>query len=115
MFSKPFANLNHFTAATGPEIVHAHRMPEDLQADFLFTEPVGRLIRRSKIVKTDGLTQLRNAYPGAEFVLGPDPFFRPVNIKSGPGRHALHCWLICPGHHPGVAVDAAWQLPARED
>ena len=80
----PVMNLNHFTATTGPEIVHGHRMPEDLQGDLLFTEPVGRLIRRAKIVKTDGLIQLRNAYPGTEFILSSDPLFRPVNIKTGP-------------------------------
>ncbi len=80
----PLANLNHFTATTGPEIVHGHRMPEDIRGDLLFTEPVGRLIRQAKIVKDQGLTQLRNAYPGSEFLLGTDPLFRPVNIKTGP-------------------------------
>ena len=100
---QPFGNLNHFTAATGPEIVHAHRMPEDLQGDFLFTEPVGRLIRRSKIVKTDGLTQLRNAYPGAEFVVGTDPFFRPVNIKSGPDGT-----LYIADMYQGIIQESQW-------
>ncbi|MCC7042232.1 MAG: discoidin domain-containing protein [Acidobacteria bacterium] len=80
----PLANLNHFTATTGPEIVHGHRMPADIQGDLLFTEPVGRLVRQAKIVKDQGLTQLRNAYPGSEFLLGTDPLFRPVNIKTGP-------------------------------
>ena len=47
----PLQNLNHFTATTGPEIVHGHRLPEDLKGDLLFTEPVGRLIRRAKIVE----------------------------------------------------------------
>ena len=80
----PIGALNHFTAATGAEIVRGDRVPEDLRGDLLFTEPVGRLVRRTKIVKTDGLIQLRNAYPGSEFVLGTDPLFRPVNIRTGP-------------------------------
>src|SRR5262245_65427944 len=80
----PLAVLNHFTATNGPAIVRAHRMPEDMQGDLLFCEPVGRLIRRAKVVKNDGLTQLRNAYPGSEFILSSDPFFRPVNIRSAP-------------------------------
>src|SRR5262249_29722891 len=50
----------------------------------LFTEPVGRLIRRAKIVKIEGLTQLRNAYPGSEFLTSTDQLFRPVNIQTGP-------------------------------
>ncbi len=80
----PIGALNHFTAATGAEIVRGDRVPADLKGDLLFTEPVGRLVRRTKIVKTDGLTQLRNAYPGSEFVLGTDPLFRPVNSRTGP-------------------------------
>ncbi len=99
----PLANLNHFTATTGPEIVHGHRMPADLQGDLLFTEPVGRLIRRAKIVKTDGLTQLRNAYPGTEFLLGTDPLFRPVNIKTGPDGT-----LYIADMYQGIIQEAQW-------
>ena len=43
----PTQNLNHFTAATGPAIVRGEKLPADLKGDFLFTEPVGRLIRRA--------------------------------------------------------------------
>ena len=73
--------------------------------DLLFAEPVGRLIRRAKIVKTEGLTQLRNAYPGSEFILGTDPLFRPVNMKTGARRHRVHRRHV-PRHHSGSAVDA---------
>ncbi|WP_396627052.1 c-type cytochrome [Luteitalea sp.] len=80
----PIGTLNHFTATCGPDIVRGHRMPDDLRGDLLFAEPVGRLIRRAKISVTDGLTQLRNAYPGSEFVLSTDPLFRPVNLATAP-------------------------------
>ena len=80
----PVGRLNHFTAASGADIVRAHRMPADLQGDLLVSEPVGRLIRRAKVVKNEGLTQLRNAYPGSEFILSTDPLFRPVNIQTAP-------------------------------
>jgi mono/diheme cytochrome c family protein len=80
----PVGTVNHATATAGPDIVRGHRMPEDLVGDLLFAEPVGRLIRRAKIVKTEGLTQLRNAYPGSEFVLSTDPLFRPVNLRTAP-------------------------------
>ncbi len=101
--SVPVQNLNHFTATTGPEIVHGHRMPEDLQGDLLFTEPVGRLIRRAKVVKTDGVTQLRNAYPGTEFILGTDPLFRPVNIKTGPDGA-----LYIADMYQGIIQESQW-------
>ena len=80
----PIGVVNHATATGGPDIVRAHRMPEDLQGDLLYTEPVGRLIRRADIVKNEGLTQLRNVYPFSEFLLSTDPLFRPVNIKTAP-------------------------------
>ncbi len=80
----PVGHVNHMTATGGPDIVRAHRLPEDLQGDLLFTEPVGRLIRRARIVKNEGLTQLQNVYPKSEFILSSDPLFRPVNIKTAP-------------------------------
>jgi mono/diheme cytochrome c family protein len=80
----PIGVVNHATATAGPDIVRGHRVPEDLRGDLLYAEPVGRLIRRAKIVKTDGLTQLRNVYPNSEFILSSDPLFRPVNIRTAP-------------------------------
>jgi len=80
----PIGTVNHATATAGPDIVRGHRVPEDLRGDLLYAEPVGRLIRRAKIVKTEGLTQLRNAYPGSEFILSTDPLFRPVNLRTAP-------------------------------
>lgn len=80
----PDGTLNHFTAASGVEIYRGHRMPPDMVGDLFFTEPVGRIVRRAKVVVTDGLTQLKNAYSGAEFVRSTDPLFRPVSITTGP-------------------------------
>ena len=111
---QPLGALNHFTATAGAQIARTDRYPQDMHGDLLFAEPVGRLIRRAQIVKTAGLTQLRNVYPGSEFVLGTDPLFRPVNSEAGAGRRDLHRRHV-PRHHPGSAVDAARIVPARED
>jgi mono/diheme cytochrome c family protein len=80
----PDGTLNHFTSAAGPEISRGHRLPADLEGDLLFTEPVGRIVRRAKVVVTDGLTQLRNAHAQSEFVRSTDPLFRPVNVANAP-------------------------------
>ena len=80
----PDGTLNHFTSAAGPEIYRGDRLPRDLVGDLLFTEPVGRMVRRAKVVVTEGLTQLRNAYPQSEFVRSTDPLFRPVNVANAP-------------------------------
>lgn len=76
--------LNHFTATCGEEIFRGDRLPEDLRGDLLFAEPVGRLIRRSKVEVRDGITYLRNAHPDSEFIRSTDPNFRPVNMANGP-------------------------------
>ena len=76
--------LNHFTATCGAEIYRGDRLPGDLRGDLLFAEPVGRLIRRTKIDVKEGLSYLRNATPGSEFIRSTDPNFRPVNMVTAP-------------------------------
>ena len=76
--------LNHFTATCGNEIFRGDRLPADLRGDLLFGEPVGRLIRRTKIEVKDGLTYLRNAYEKSEFIRSTDPNFRSVNMTTAP-------------------------------
>ena len=102
----PLGVLNHLTAANGPAIVRGHRMPADLQGDLLFAEPVGRLVRRAKIVKTEGLTQLRNPYPGSEFLLSSDLCFRPVNIRTAPDGSIY----IADMYH-GIIQESTWTKP----
>jgi putative membrane-bound dehydrogenase-like protein len=102
----PAQNLNHFTATTGPAIVRGDRLPADLKGDLLFTEPVGRLIRRAKIDNIEGLTQLRNAYPGAEFMTSADQLFRPVNISNAPDGTVY----IADMYH-GIIQELEWSGP----
>jgi mono/diheme cytochrome c family protein/glucose/arabinose dehydrogenase len=76
--------LNHFTATCGEEIFRGDRLPADLQGDLLFSEPVGRLIRRSDVVVNDGITYLSNAHPKSEFIRSTDPNSRVVDMHNGP-------------------------------
>jgi glucose/arabinose dehydrogenase/mono/diheme cytochrome c family protein len=102
----PVGRLNHFTAASGADIVRAHRLPEDLQGDLLVTEPVGRLIRRARVVKDQGLTQLRNVYPGSEFILSTDPLFRPINVQTAPDGS-----LYIADMYHGIIQESNWTRP----
>lgn len=102
----PVGRLNHFTAASGADIVRAHRVPDDLRGDLLITEPVGRLIRRARVVKREGLTQLRNVYPGSEFITSTDPLFRPINITSAPDGSIY----IADMYH-GIIQESNWTRP----
>ena len=102
----PAQNLNHFTAATGPAIVRGDRLPPDLKGQLLFTEPVGRLIRRAAIDNIEGLTQLRNVYPNAEFITSVDQLFRPVNISNAPDGTVY----IADMYH-GIIQERQWSGP----
>ncbi|HXW08544.1 MAG TPA: c-type cytochrome [Vicinamibacterales bacterium] len=102
----PDGTLNHFTSASGVEIYRGHRMPEDMVGDLFFTEPVGRIVRRAKVVVTDGLTQLRNAYPKSEFVRSTDPLFRPVNVTAAPDGS-----LLVIDMYTGIIQDAQFVGP----
>jgi putative membrane-bound dehydrogenase-like protein len=102
----PAQNLNHFTSTTGPAIVRGDALPADLKGDLLFTEPVGRLIRRARIENIEGLTQLRNVYPGSEFINSMDQLFRPVNISNAPDGTVY----IADMYH-GIIQERQWSGP----
>jgi mono/diheme cytochrome c family protein len=102
----PAQNLNHFTAATGPAIVRGDRLPADLKGHLLFTEPVGRLVRRAPIENVEGLTQLRNVYPNAEFITSTDQLFRPVNISNAPDGT-----LFIADMYHGIIQERQWSGP----
>ncbi|MFN7139803.1 MAG: hypothetical protein ACK4UN_10730, partial [Limisphaerales bacterium] len=95
--------LNHFTATCGGEIYRGDRLPEDLRGDFLFAEPVGRLIRRTKIETRDGVTYLRNAYEKSEFIRSTDANFRPVNLHTAPDGT-----LYIVDMYRGIIQEANW-------
>jgi mono/diheme cytochrome c family protein len=103
---QPAQNLNHFTAATGPAIFRGDGLPADLKGDLLFTEPVGRLIRRAAVENIEGLTELRNVYPGSEFINSLDQLFRPVNISNAPDGT-----LYIADMYHGIIQELQWSGP----
>ncbi len=98
--------LNHFTGTCGEEIYRGDRLPADLRGDLLFCEPVGRLIRRSKVEVEEAFTWLRNPYPKSEFIRSTDPNFRPVNLANAPDGS-----LFVVDMYRGVIQEAAWVNP----
>ena len=98
--------LNHFTATCGQEFFRGDRLPEDLRGNLLFSEPVGRLIRRSKVEVRDGVTYLSNAHPGSEFIRSTDPNFRAMNMTSGPDG----CLYIVDMYR-GIIQQGNWTKP----
>lgn len=98
--------LNHFTGTCGEEIYRGDRLPADLRGDLLFCEPVGRLIRRSKVEVEEAFTWLRNPYEKSEFIRSTDPNFRPINLANAPDGS-----LYVVDMYRGVIQESAWVNP----
>lgn len=81
---RPDNTLNHFTASTGQTIFRGDKLPADVVGNYFVAEPVGRLIRRAKVINTDGKITMKNAYDQQEFMASADMNFRPVNMATGP-------------------------------
>ncbi|MFL5618850.1 MAG: discoidin domain-containing protein [Gemmatimonadaceae bacterium] len=83
---KPDGSLARGTAGSGSNVYRGHRLPRELNGDYFYGEVVGRVVRRIRPEKSEGLTRLRNVYAPekSEFIRSTDPLFRPVEIKSAP-------------------------------
>jgi len=83
---KPDGSLARGTAGSGSNVYRGGVLPADLKGDYFYGEVVGRVVRRIRPEKTEGLTHLRNVYKQekSEFIRSTDPLFRPVEIKSAP-------------------------------
>jgi mono/diheme cytochrome c family protein len=98
--------LNHFSATCGQEVFRGDRLPADIRGDLIFSEPVGRLIRRTKIEVKEGLTYLSNPYPKAEFIRSKDPNFRVVNANTAPDGT-----LYLVDMYRGIIQEGNWTKP----
>jgi glucose/arabinose dehydrogenase/mono/diheme cytochrome c family protein len=81
---RPDNTLNHFTACCGQSIFRGDHLPNDLVGDYIICEPVGRIVRRAKVIDEKGKIVLENAYHQKEFISSSDMNFRPVNSATGP-------------------------------
>jgi mono/diheme cytochrome c family protein len=99
-------SLNHFTSTCGQEIYRGDRLPADLRGDQLMAEPVGRLIRRTRIEVREGATFLRNAYDKTEFIRSTDPDFRPVFTANAPDGT-----LYITDMYRGIIQEKEWVNP----
>lgn len=84
--AKPDGSLSNVTGAAGNDVFRGDRLPKDLIGDYIYGEPVGRMVRRVVTEKVDGLSYLQNKYisEGSEFIQSTDPLFRPVDMATAP-------------------------------
>ena len=95
--------LNWFTGVAGQSIYRGDQLPQDFYGDLIIPEPVGRLIRRAKVINEAGKTVLKNAYHQEEFIASSGPNFRPVNSATGPDG----CLYIVDMYR-GIIQEGAW-------
>ncbi|MCB1275415.1 discoidin domain-containing protein [Prosthecobacter sp.] len=95
--------LNHFTATCGGEIYRGDQLPAELKGGLFFGEPVGRLVRQTKIEVADGITILHNPYPQSEFLRSTDACFRPVDMKTAPDGTLFICDM-----YRGIIQEGNW-------
>nr|WP_299381109.1 HEAT repeat domain-containing protein [Allomuricauda sp.] len=100
---KEDGTLNHFTGVAGQAIFNGDALPPSVKGDLFIPEPVGRLIRRAKVMNEDGKKVLYNAYDEAEFLASTDLNFRPVQAQTGPDG----CLYIVDMYR-GIIQESAW-------
>ena len=102
----PDGSLARATGAAGNAVFRGDRLPKDLVGDYFYGEVVARILRRFKMVKEQGLTQMRNAYPLSEFIRSTDPLFRPVDTKTAPDGT-----LYITDMYRGIVQESQWSGP----
>jgi glucose/arabinose dehydrogenase/mono/diheme cytochrome c family protein len=100
------STLSVFTSCCGQSIYRGDALPADLRGDYIICEPVGRLIRRAKVINRDGLLVLKNAYTQEEFISSTDMNFRPVNTATGPDGN-----LYIVDMYRGIIQEGRWTGP----
>ena len=103
---RPNNTLNHFTACCGQSIYRGDKLPKDFVGDYIVCEPVGRIIRRAKVIDLNGKIILKNAYDSMEFISSSDMNFRPVNSATGPDGNL---YIVDMNH--GIIQQASWTKP----
>lgn len=102
----PNGGLNHMTGCAGQEVFRGDRLPEDIRGNLIIPEPVGRLVRRATVERSDAKTSLANAYPGSEFIRSRDVNFRPLWAANAPdGR------MLLVDMHRGIIQQGNWTRP----
>ncbi len=101
------STLNHFTGACGQTVYRGDKLPAYMKGDLFVCEPVGRLVRRAKVVNDNGTRVLKNPYDKAEFLASSDMNFRPVNMATGPDGY-----LYLVDMYRGIIQEGTWTGPS---
>jgi mono/diheme cytochrome c family protein len=74
--------------------------------DYFIPEPVGRIIKRGKVINKDGKIFIEDAYKEKDWLASADMNFRPINTYTGPDG----CFYIVDMYH-GIIQESEWTPP----
>jgi mono/diheme cytochrome c family protein len=94
--------LTTHSSSSGQTILRSSLMP-DWYGMHVVCEPVGRLLRLSRIDWNDGLGVATNVFPGSEFIRSSDAYFRPVWSANAPDGT-----LVFSDMYRGIIQEKAW-------
>ncbi|MBX2901021.1 MAG: c-type cytochrome [Cyclobacteriaceae bacterium] len=100
------STLVRFTSGTGQSIFRGDRLPQNMVGDYFIPEPVGRVIKRGKVINQNGKIRIESAYVGVDWLASADMNFRPVNTYTGPDG----CFYIVDMYH-GIIQEGEWTPP----
>ena len=98
--------LKEFTSGCGQSIFRGDRLPKDMLGDYFIPEPVGRIIKRGKVINKNGKIYIEDAYKQKDWLASADMNFRPINTYTGPDG----CFYIVDMYH-GIIQESEWTKP----
>ncbi|GAB3987181.1 hypothetical protein GCM10028807_06450 [Spirosoma daeguense] len=98
--------LKKYTAGCGQSIFRGDRLPADMLGDYFIPEPVGRIIKRGKVINRDGKIYIEDAYKEKDWLASADMNFRPINTYTGPDG----CFYVVDMYH-GIIQESEWTKP----
>jgi mono/diheme cytochrome c family protein len=98
--------LNTFTSGCGQSIFRGDRLPADMQGNYFIPEPVGRIIKRGRVINRNGKIYIEDVYKQQDWLASADMNFRPINTYTGPDG----CFYIVDMYH-GIIQESEWTKP----
>ena len=100
------STLVRFTSGAGQSIFRGDRLPQNMVGDYFIPEPVGRVIKRGKVINRNGKIIIEPAYKEVDWLASADMNFRPINTYTGPDG----CFYIVDMYH-GIIQEGEWTPP----
>jgi len=100
------STLVRFTSGAGQSIFRGDRLPQNMVGDYFIPEPVGRVIKRGKVINQNGKIRIESAYKEVDWLASADMNFRPINTYTGPDG----CFYIVDMYH-GIIQEGEWTPP----